>query len=191
MEEAREEARQILDDAKAKAQSIYQQVETEVGAEGEAIIQQAQREAEHQRSQAVATARIEAQKLRLQRRERLLNRVYASVREQLTSTPQWPEYEQIARHLVREAMAHMDTDHALVRCDPETRKVLTNEVLADLSTELGVYIRAGDPLTLGTGVLIETPDGHRRYDNTLETRLARIQASLRTTVHRILTGGDA
>ena len=104
MEEAREEARQILDDAEAKAQSIYQQVEAEVGAEGETILQRVRKETERERSQVVATAQIEAQKLKLERREQAIRRVFAKVRERLASAPQWPEYEEIARSLVQDAL---------------------------------------------------------------------------------------
>ena len=187
-EEAREEARIILDDAKAKAQAIYQQVEAEVGAEGETILQRVRKETERERSQVVATAQIEAQKLKLERREQAIRRVFAKVRERLTSAPQWPEYEEIARSLVRDAMEHLETDNAVVRADEQTKQVLTKEVLADLASKLGVYLRAGEPLERGTGVVVETPDGHRRYDNTLETRLARMEGSLRTTAYHILAG---
>jgi vacuolar-type H+-ATPase subunit E/Vma4 len=62
--------------------------------------------------------------------------------------------------------------------------------LAELATEIGVYMRPGEPLPEGTGIMLETPDGQCRYDNRLETRLARIQSALRTSVYRILTGEE-
>ncbi len=188
MEEARAEAQQIVEDARVQAQALFLEAEAQIKSEGDAIMERVNKQVETRRSQAAASARIEAQKLKLQRREALLRHVFDSVREQLANAPQWPDYEQIVRHLVQDAVEHMDTDNALVRSDPETRKVLTNEVLADLASELGIYLRAGDPLKRGTGVMVETPDGHRRYDNTLETRLARLQNGLRTTVYSILSG---
>ena len=39
--------------------------------------------------------------------------------------------------------------------------------------------------------MLETPDGHRRYDNTLETRLARMKDDLRTPIYHILMGDAA
>jgi vacuolar-type H+-ATPase subunit E/Vma4 len=89
---------------------------------------------------------------------------------------------------VREAVAHLGTDEALVRADVETRKVLNDEVLVDLGRELGVRLRAGEPLAQSTGIVLETPDGHRRYDNTLETRITRMWDGLRTPVYHILMG---
>jgi vacuolar-type H+-ATPase subunit E/Vma4 len=97
----------------------------------------------------------------------------------------------VARHLVRDAVTHLGSDNVLVRADAETRKVLRPDVLAELATELGVYMRAGEPLSEGTGIVLETPDGHCRYDNRLDTRLARIQSALRTPVYRILVGEES
>ena len=106
----------------------------------------------------------------------------------MASAVQWPDYDQVARYLVRDAVQHLGSDNILVRADTETQKVLTPRVLADLASELGVYMRPGEPLSEGTGVVLETPDGHCRYDNRLETRLARIQSALRTPVYLILAG---
>jgi vacuolar-type H+-ATPase subunit E/Vma4 len=49
----------------------------------------------------------------------------------------------------------------------------------------------GETLEQGTGVVVETLDGHRQLDNTLETRLKRMEEALRTPVYRILTGESA
>lgn len=190
MQDAREEVEQILDEARSRAESIRAQAETQANAEREAILQRARQEAEVSREQAIAAAQMEAQTLRLKRREDLLGRPFTEARRQLASVAGWPDYGQIARHLLCDAVKHLGTDNALVRTDAQTGQVLTNEVLADVSSELGVSLRMGEPLTWGTGVVLETPDGHRRYDNTLETRLARMQDSLRSPVYRILTGEE-
>jgi V/A-type H+-transporting ATPase subunit E len=186
--DAKEEAEQILDDARARAEDIRQQAETQANTQREAILQQARQEAETLRSHAAATAQLEAQTLKLKRREQLLERVFADARQQLASALEWPDYEQIARRLVREAVERLDTDEVLVRADEGTRRVLDDDVLADLKKELGVHLRTGEPLAQGTGVVLETLDGHRRYDNTLETRLARMQDALRAPVYYILIG---
>jgi len=193
--DAREETEQILADAQARAEDIRAQAQAQADAEREAILQQARQEAETLRSHAAAAAQLEAQTLKLKRREQLLERVFTDARQQLASAPQWPDYEQIARRLVREAVERLGADEVLVRADERTQKVLNDEVLADLGKSLlpvggteGGGLRTGAPLTQSTGVALETPDGHRRYDNTLETRLARMQDGLRAPVYHILRG---
>lgn len=190
IQEAQGEAQQIVESAQTQAQIIYQEAESQVKAEGNVILERARKKADTLRSQTEASARIDAQKLKLQRREQLLAQVFDRAGEQLASATQWPDYDQVARQLVRDAVAHLGSDNVLVRTDPQTKKVLTPDVLADLATETGVYIRPGEPLTEGTGIILETPDGHCRYDNRLETRLARIHSSLRSSIYRILTGEE-
>jgi vacuolar-type H+-ATPase subunit E/Vma4 len=188
MEEARQEASQILTDAQAQADSIHQQAQTQADTEREAILQQAREKTDAVHEHTVAAAQLEAQKLKLERREQLLQQVLASAQQQLTSVPQQPDYEQIVKRLVREAAEHLGADEALVRADVETRKVLNDETLADLGRELNVHLRAGEPLAQSTGIVLETPNGHRRFDNTLETRIARMWDGLRTPVYHILMG---
>ena len=188
MEEAREEVSQVLNQARARADSIHQQVSAQTDAEREAILQQAREKAHTLREHAAAAAQMESQALKLERREQLLDRVFTAARQQLPSVAQWPDYDQIKRHLVREAVEQMGADEVLVRADAETLREMNEEMLADLERELGVRLRIGKPLTQSTGIILETPDGHRRYDNTLETRLTRMRKGLRTPVYHILMG---
>jgi V/A-type H+-transporting ATPase subunit E len=190
IEEAQGEAQQILESARTQAQIIHQETEAQIESEGNVILEQARKKAETLRSQSEASARIEAQTLRLKRREQLLAQVFDRAQERLASATQWPDYDQVARHLVRDAVTHLGSDNILVRADAETQTVLTPGVLAELATELGVYLRPGEPISEGTGIILETPDGHCRYDNRLETRLSRIQSALRTPVYRILVGEE-
>ena len=190
MQDAREEVERILADARARAKDIRARAEARANAERETMMQRAHREAETARGRVIAQAQMEAQTLKLRRREGMLERPFTEARRQLASVPQRPEYEQIACRLVREAARHLDADSALVRADVETREVLSSEVVAELSGELGVYLGPGEPLERGTGVVLETPDGHRRYDNTLENRLARTRDALRTPVYHILIGEE-
>ena len=138
--------------------------------------------------QVIAQAQMEAQKLKLKRREHLLERPFVKARQQLDSLSQRPDYAEIARYLVREAVEHLGSGEMIVRADAETQKLLDDSALDRLSDELGVRLQVGKPLERGVGVVVETPDGHRRYDNRLETRMTRLQESLRMSVYHILMG---
>jgi len=188
LDEARTEADQILADAKAKADIIRQHALEQAAAEREEILRRARQEADHIRRQAIASAQLQARKLQLERREKLLNNVFDAVQQRLPSVQQWSDYDQIVRRLIREAVAHLATDEVHIRADEQTQKLLTDEVLAELSKELGVQLQLGTPLEHGTGVIAETVDGRRQYDNTLEARLNRQQGELRSAVYRLLMG---
>jgi len=190
-EQARKEARQILVDAQAQVERIRGQGQARADAEREAILRRAHEEDQTLRSHATAAARLGAHTLKLKRRELLLERVFDAVRQQMASAPDWPDYEQILHRLLREAVHSLGTSEALVlRADERTRQLLDEGTLANLAQELGVRLYIGAPLLQGTGIVLETPDGHRRYDNTLEHRLARMREALRTPVYHILMGGE-
>jgi vacuolar-type H+-ATPase subunit E/Vma4 len=186
--EARAEAEQILADAKAKADVALQRAQEQAAAEREEILKRAQQEVEHIRSQAIAAAQLRARTLQLERREKLLDRVFDTARQRLPSIQQWADYDQIVCQLIKEAMAHLGADAARIRADEQTWALLSEDVLSELSKELGVQLQLGTPLEHGIGIIAETVDGRRQYDNTLEARLSRQQDTLRAPVYRLLMG---
>lgn len=190
LDEARKKAAQIIADAEAQAIALSQQEDAQTAASCEAILERARQEARALQDQAVAAARLEAQALHLKRREQLFERVFTLARERLASITRRPDYGDVARRLVREAVARLDAAELVVRADAQTRLVLDDETLAELGGALNVRLRAGEPLTNGVGVIVETADGRRRYDNTFEARLAHLQNSLRPSVYQILTGEE-
>jgi vacuolar-type H+-ATPase subunit E/Vma4 len=188
LSEAHAEAEQILADAKAKADATRQRAQEQAAAERAKTLERASEEAERIRGQAIATTQLKARTLRLERREKLLDRVFEAVWEQLPTVQQATDYDQIVHHLLREALIHLGADSAQVRADERTRLHLTDEVLTTISKEVGGQVQLGTPLTEGTGVIVETADGHRQYDNRLETRLSRLQDALRSPVYHLLLG---
>ncbi len=188
LNEAQTEADQILADARQKADAIRKQAQEQAEAERKRILDDANREADRIRSQAVSTAQMKARTMQLEGREELLNNVFSKAHSMLATMQQWPDYDQIARRLLEEALSHLRVDQAIVRADPKTRSVLTDQVLDEISKAAGTRLEMGDPLQHGMGVTVETTDGHRQYDNTLETRLSRSQNALRLPVYHILMG---
>ncbi|MEJ2736642.1 MAG: V-type ATP synthase subunit E [Anaerolineae bacterium] len=186
--EARAEAEQIVADAKAKAEAVRQHAQEQAAAERAEILARASGEAERIRSQALATTQLKARTMQLERREKLLDRVFEAARQQLPTVQQGTDYDQVVHHLLREALIHLGADAAQVRADERTRMLLTDQVLTEVSKEVGGQVQLGTSLTEGTGVIVETAEGHRQYDNTLEARLSRLQEELRSPVYRLLLG---
>jgi vacuolar-type H+-ATPase subunit E/Vma4 len=185
---ARADAEQVLADAKAKAEGIRKQAEEQAATERAKIIEKASTEVNRVRSQAIATTQLKARTAELEEREKLLNSVFQTASEKLATIKQGSDYEKIAQRLLREALTQLGTNAATVHVDQATAKFITTSVIDALSKELNVKIKLGEPLSQGTGVVVETEDGHRQYDNTLETRLKRMRDTLRAPVYHILMG---
>ena len=58
----------------------------------------------------------------------------------------------------------------------------------ELSKELKIQLSVGKTLDEGTGIVVDADNGRLHYDNTLETRLSRLQSALRSSVYHVLMG---
>lgn len=188
LRDVRGDADQILADARTKADEIRRRAQEQAEAERTQILEKATVETDQIRGQVVATNQLKARTMQLEQREKLLEEVFNTVKQRLPSVLRGSDYEKIAQRLLREAITQLGGSTVIVRADPETLKSLSTRVLEDISKETGMQIRLGDPLEKGLGVVAETEDKRRQYDNTLETRLRRMQDSLRSSVYRILMG---
>ena len=185
--EARDEADQIKAEAQTKVEAIRKRAQEQAEAERKSILDNAQRDAERLRGQAVATAQLKARSQELAHREQLLDRVFNAAKEKLSDIQKRPDYDQIAASLLREALSQLRVNKATVRVDEVTRQSLKQNTLDEISRELKAEFKL-DALEDGTGIVVEAADGKLRYDNTLETRLDRLQGTLRSSVYKVLMG---
>lgn len=186
--EARDEAEQIKAEAKEKAEAIRKRAQEQAEQERRAILDRAREDAERLRGQAVATAQLKARSLQLTNREQLLDRVFKTVREKLPQVQKRPDYDQVAALLLREALVQLRVNKAQVSADKTTQTILEKSVLAELSKEFNGQFTSAGVLEEGTGVIVNAADGKLHYDNTLETRLQRLEGTLRASVYKILVG---
>lgn len=186
--EARDEAEQIKAEAREKAEVIRKRAQEQAEQERKAILDRAREDAERLRGQAIATAQLKARSLQLTNREQLLDRVFKAVRERLPEVQKRPDYEEIAAQLLREALVQLRVNKAQVRADKTTEHILKKGVLRELSKELNGQFETADELDKGIGVIVDAADGKLHYDNTLETRLQRLEGTLRAAVHKMLIG---
>ena len=186
--EAKTEAEQIRTNAQAKADEIRQRARQQAETVRNEILARAQQEADRLRGQVIATTQMKARTLELDHREKLLDGVFDAARKQLSSIEQWSEYNQIALKLLQEAVQQLGASKVTVRADEQTQKALSKQTLEQMSKDLSAEISMGKPLEQGMGIVSETADGHLQFDNTLETRLDRLQNGLRSPVYRILIG---
>jgi V/A-type H+-transporting ATPase subunit E len=186
--EAQDEAEQIKAEAQAKAESIRKRAQERAGEERRSILERARQDVERLRGQAVASAQLQARSLQLSQREELLNRVFKTVREKLPEIQNRPDYDQIVAQLLREALVQLRVNKAQVGADKTTQQILKKGSLRELSKELNGQFESGDDLEEGTGIIVDAADGKLHYDNTLETRLQRLESPLRAAVYKILIG---
>lgn len=188
MVEAHEEADQLNIEAKEKAEAIRKRAQQQAESERKVILDRAREEADRLRSQTSATSQLKARSTQLDQREKILNDVFEEVKKQLASAKKRPDYNVIASMLVREALTELKVKEAEIQADESTQKVLK---LDEISKELNGKFSLGGKLEEGTGVVVNAAGGKLHYDNTLETRLSRLQSTLRSSVYKVLMGEKA
>lgn len=185
MVEAREEAEQLHAEAKEKAEAIRKRAQERAESERKVILARAKEDADRLRSQSSATSQLKSRSTQLEQREKILNDVFEEVSKQLSSVKTRADYGAIASMLAREALTQLKVTDAEVLADESTQKVLK---LDALSAEFKGKFVFGKKLEEGTGVVVNAAEGKLHYDNTLETRLSRLQGSLRSSVYKALMG---
>ncbi|MDO8753036.1 MAG: V-type ATP synthase subunit E family protein [Anaerolineales bacterium] len=186
--EAQADAEQIQADAKEKADAVRQQAQLRAESERKEILERAKQDAERIRSQVIATAQMKARTLQLEHREKLLDKVFNAAKEKLSGLQKRPDYDKVVAELLREAVTQLKVDQAEVRVDAVTQKVLKDQTLNELSKELKTQLSVGKALDDGMGIVIDADNGRLHFDNTLETRLNRLQSALRSAVYHVLMG---
>jgi V/A-type H+-transporting ATPase subunit E len=188
LREAQVDADELKEEAKTKADAIRQRAQADAEKERTEILDRARQEAERLRSQTLASAQLKARTLQLEHREKLLDNVFQEARQSLQAIQKRPDYDKLVALLLREALVQLKAKKAVVRADGVTQKILKDGVLGDIAKELNAEVSIGDALEEGTGMIVEASDGHLHFDNTLETRLSRLQSQLRSSVYHVLMG---
>lgn len=186
--EAREEAEQMQVEAKEKAEAIHKRAQEQAESERKAVLDRAREDADRLRSQSTATAQLKARSSQLEHREKVLDNVFTEVKKQLDAVKKRPEYDAIAALLLREALTQLRVSKADIRADEATQKALKKGALDEIAKELKGEFTISGGLDEGTGVVVDASAGKIHYDNTLETRLSRLQNTLRASVYKVLMG---
>ena len=189
--EAREEAEQMQVEANQKASAIHSRAQAQAADERKAILERAQQDAERLRSQATATAQLKARSSQLEHREKLLDSVFEEVKKQLGAVTKRADYDDVAALLLREALTQLRVNKAEIRADESTQKALKKGALDKLAKVLNGEFTIVGELEDGSGVVVDASSGKIHYDNTLETRLNRLQGTLRSAVYKVLMGESA
>ncbi|MFT3893980.1 MAG: V-type ATP synthase subunit E family protein [Anaerolineales bacterium] len=188
LRDVRAEADGLQEEAKAKAEAIRQRAQAEAEFERKVILDKAKQDAERLRSQAVATAQLKARTMQLEHREKLLDKVFTTARERLSTIQKRADYDKLAAQLLKEAITQLNAETAEVRADEATERFLKSSSADKVSKELNAKINFGKSLESGTGVVVDASNGRLHYDNTLESRLDRLQSSLRNAAYQVLMG---
>ncbi|ASJ05646.1 V-type ATP synthase subunit E [Thermococcus barossii] len=190
--EAEQKIQYILSEAQKEAERIKEEARKRAEARAEWILRKAQTQAETEKQRIIANARLEVRKKRLEVQEGLIQEVITALRERLAELPE-EEYFPMLIDLTVKALEELGAESVVVRSNLKTLKLLESklgEFRKTVAARIGrdVEISLGEPISTIGGVLVETPDGAVRVDNTFEARIDRFESELRAEIAKALFG---
>ncbi len=149
------------------------------------ILETSTKQAESVRRQIIGTAELEARNAQLKLVEKAVNEAFDLAMKQV-STASGAQYERAIATLIQEGLEVIG-QRAKVRCTSKDKREVSSAI-KKLSAKAKVSFDDEPVETIG-GVILTTPDGSVRFDNTFEARLERMKPILRKEVASTLTGG--
>ena len=190
--EAEQKIQYILSEAQKEAEKIKAEARKRAEARAEWILRKAQTQAETEKQRIIANARLEVRKKRLEIQEALIREVIDALRERLAELPE-DEYFPMLVDLTAKAIEELGAERVILKSNARTLGLIRDrfdEFKGALSEKLGreVSIELGDEVQTIGGVVVETPDGAVRVDNTFEARIERFEGELRAEIAKALFG---
>lgn len=174
-----------LQEGRAQAQAAVESARKEAVAAVQRILETSLKQAESLKRQIIGAAELESRDAQLRSLEKAVNGVFGKAVEELKAGS-GSGYEKALGRLVQEGLDIIGP-RARVSCGSKDRRAVAAAVRRLNGGQVKLTLDDKSIETFG-GVVLVTPDGSVRFDNTFEARLERSKSTLRKEVAGILTG---
>jgi vacuolar-type H+-ATPase subunit E/Vma4 len=181
IEQAENTARQKVEAAKGKAGRIEREARERAEAKAEQIINHTEQSID-----------IRRKRVRLQRNEEIIERVFQLVRQQIGKRAGSKEYVNVLEEWAVEAVLGVDTEGVIISVSAEEKNYVTDDFLA----RVGKRVRgiSGKKVNISVsrenendyGVVARSEDGRLEYRNQVAMRLHRNRTYYRKLIYRRL-----
>ncbi|MHC1567732.1 MAG: V-type ATP synthase subunit E family protein [Candidatus Syntropharchaeia archaeon] len=188
------EKKNILEEAKKKAEKIIDQIKKEAEEKKKAVIEKGEKEAILEEQRIIADAKLRAKKLKWDVREEIVRSVFDNARKRIMDVRKDgfgdKNYSEILKGLIKEAAMSTGGKDLVVLMNKDDSSFISKKDIEDISKEINARISISDGLDTGMGgVIVRTADGRIEVDNTFEKRFERFSDTLRADVIKTLFGG--
>lgn len=193
LQEARRMARQEAEGARQSSHEEMGRARQEAEAEAEAILRRAEHEAEALRRRVASVAEMEGKRRWLEVRERLIRQTLDRTLERLRGEAGGESRRGVLLRLLADAARQAGGGRLEVQSSSADARLLTPELLEEARRLLdreGIraeLVPAASPADIAGGVIVTADGGRVVVDNSLEARMERQEAQLRSGIWRILS----
>ena len=149
------------------------------------ILETGEKQAESVKRQIIGAAELDARNAQLRSLEKAVNEAFDLATRRISSES-GASHERALIALIQEGLDVLGP-RATVLCAAKDRRAVSSAI-RKFGNKAKLSLGDDEVDTLG-GVVLSTPDGSVRFDNTFEARLERMRPTLRKEVAAILTGG--
>jgi len=148
------------------------------------ILETSEKQAESVKRQILGAAELEARNAQLRSLEKAVNEAFDMAARQISSVT-GAALERALAVLIHEGVDVIGP-RAKVQCASKDRRAVASTI-KKFGSKAKLSLEDKEIDTMG-GIVLATPDGTVRFDNTFEARLERMRPTLRKEVASILTG---
>jgi len=175
-----------LEAGRSEALARIEAVRKETSGAVDKILETSGKQAESVKRQIIGAAELDARNAQLRSLEKAVNEAFDLAAKQI-STVSGAAQDKALTSLIQEGLDVIGP-RAKVSCASKDRKAVSSAI-RKLGSKAKLSLDDGEIDTMG-GVILTTPDGTVRFDNTFEARLERMRPTLRKAVAAILMGAE-
>ncbi|MFP4006052.1 MAG: V-type ATP synthase subunit E [Candidatus Hadarchaeia archaeon] len=191
--QAEEERDSILEAAERKAEEIKSGSEKKAEQERNKIIEKGKRESETIKKRILASARKDSRQKKLETREEMIQEVIKRTKEKLDALKEDGNYKEVLINLIESGGETVGGGKLKVLISRKDDGILSKQDIEEISKkiteetgeETSIQITDELPNSKG-GAIVEKKDGSVSCNNTFESRLERMENTLRTEIAEIL-----
>ena len=186
-EEGRQEAEQILTQARADAAGIISAARNRADNEFQEALLARKRDAYAEAKRIVDSAELEVKKRIMTFREETTGEILGALQQRLQAYRSEPGYAGFLLSLVKEGLDHLPGESFIVEMNAADVGVLEGE-LKKLAAERSFHIEVESLPSGEVGVRVITRDRRLLYDNSFAARLKRSEDQIRQEIWRVIFG---
>ncbi|XRO76278.1 V-type proton ATPase subunit E [Methanocaldococcus sp. 10A] len=174
LEDAKAEANKIIAQAEEEKAKILEKAREEAEKRKAEILKKGEKEAEMTKSRIISEAKLEAKKKLLEAKEEIIEKAIEKLKEELVKLPGQPDYKDKLIKLIRDGAVSLGGGELVVRLNRRDMDIIDDATLWNLEKEVEnmtkkvTVLKKGEPVDITGGCIIETIDGLKLLDNSLE-----------------------
>lgn len=176
---------EILAEAQAEAQQVYARAESEIHALTAESLRQSEIQIGCESDRILGRAQMENRSEVFATKNRLLRRAFEQARQEICVLPNAGQYKSLLEILIEQAITSVGQDGCITVAEQDLD--LCEAIIAEKKFACTVGTLTGRP----GAVIATSKDGRRRVNNSLETRLARVEQLMKQDIAQMLFASQA